>query len=90
MAADLAAAVVPVSGAGNLCLVTAAAVTGTNRRYCASISGLFYLGFLPAIGCAARDRSGRACWPPLAELGGPASFRQWPLHPAGLLLVVRH
>ncbi|APD49220.1 phosphatidate cytidylyltransferase [Synechococcus sp. SynAce01] len=73
MAADLAAAVVPVSGAAICAWLLLQPVTGTIADIAASIFGLFYLGFLPSHWLRLRDLSDGLLAPRLAELGGPAS-----------------
>ncbi|NQV11490.1 MAG: phosphatidate cytidylyltransferase [Cyanobacteria bacterium] len=73
MAADLAAAVVPVSGAAICAWLLLQPVTGTIADIAASIFGLFYLGFLPSHWLRLRDLSDGLLAPRLAELGGPAN-----------------
>jgi len=81
--ADLAAAGRAGVRGAILCLVTAAARHRHHRRICASIFGLFYLGFLPSHWLRLRDLKRRLCWPAdwADAAGRPA--RHWH-SPAGL------
>ncbi|MCP9848403.1 phosphatidate cytidylyltransferase [Cyanobium sp. Morenito 9A2] len=73
-ATDLAAAVLPVSGAAICGWLLLQPVTGTIADIAASIFGLFYLGFLPSHWLKLRDLTDGALTPHL--IGAP-----WPLSP---------
>ncbi|MFO7628048.1 MAG: phosphatidate cytidylyltransferase [Prochlorococcaceae cyanobacterium] len=71
--ADLAAAVLPVSGAVICGWLLLQPVTGTIADIAASIFGLFYLGFLPSHWIKLRDLADVALAPALARLPLPLS-----------------
>jgi phosphatidate cytidylyltransferase len=73
MAADLAAAVLPVSGAAICGWLLLQPITGTIADIAASIFGLFYLGFLPSHWLRLRDLSETVLAPRLAGAGWPFS-----------------
>jgi phosphatidate cytidylyltransferase len=73
MATDLAAAVLPVSGAALCGWLLLQPVTGTIADIAASIFGLFYLGFLPSHWLRLRDLADAALAPRLAEAPWPFS-----------------
>ena len=70
---DVAAAVLPASGAVICGWLLLQPVTGTIADIAASIFGLFYLGFLPSHWIKLRDLSAAALAPNLAALGIPVS-----------------
>ncbi len=80
LAADLAAAVVPVSGAVICGWLLLQPVTGTIADIAASIFGLFYLGFLPSHWIRLRDLTDPQLAPRLAE--------HWPAIPSGMALTL--
>ena len=80
LAADLAAAVVPVSGAVICGWLLLQPVTGTIADIAASIFGLFYLGFLPSHWIRLRDLTDPLLAPRLAE--------HWPAIPSGMALTL--
>ena len=80
LAADLAAAVVPVSGAVICGWLLLQPVTGTIADIAASIFGLFYLGFLPSHWIRLRDLTDPQLAPRLAE--------HWPSIPSGMALTL--
>ncbi len=71
MAADVAAAVLPVSGAVICGWLLLQPVTGTIADIAASVFGLFYLGFLPSHWLRLRDLDGALLAPRLAEAPWP-------------------
>ena len=73
MAGDVAAAVLPASGAVICGWLLLQPVTGTIADIAASIFGLFYLGFLPSYWIRLRDLAGDALAPHLAGQPWPAS-----------------
>ncbi|MBJ7493009.1 MAG: phosphatidate cytidylyltransferase [Synechococcales cyanobacterium SupBloom_Metag_052] len=77
---DLAAAVVPVSGAVLCGWLLLQPVTGTIADIAASIFGLFYLGFLPSHWIRLRDLTDPQLAPRLAE--------HWPAIPSGMALTL--
>ena len=77
---DLAAAVVPVSGAVLCGWLLLQPVTGTIADIAASIFGLFYLGFLPSHWIRLRDLTDPHLAPRLAE--------HWPGLPSGMALTL--
>lgn len=77
---DLAAAVVPVSGAVLCGWLLLQPVTGTIADIAASIFGLFYLGFLPSHWIRLRDLIDPQLAPRLAE--------HWPAIPSGMALTL--
>ena len=77
---DLAAAVVPVSGAVLCGWLLLQPVTGTIADIAASIFGLFYLGFLPSHWIRLRDLTDPQLAPRLAE--------HWPSIPSGMALTL--
>jgi len=72
-AGDVAAAVLPASGAVICGWLLLQPVTGTIADIAASIFGLFYLGFLPSYWIRLRDLAGDALAPNLAGQPWPAS-----------------
>ena len=72
-AGDVAAAVLPASGAVICGWLLLQPVTGTIADIAASIFGLFYLGFLPSYWIRLRDLAGDALAPHLAGQPWPAS-----------------
>jgi phosphatidate cytidylyltransferase len=82
-AADLAAAVLPLSGAAICGWLLLQPVTGTIADIAASIFALFYLGFLPSYWIRLRDLSDLALAPRLAVW--PDS---WPPLSAGMVLML--
>ena len=78
LSSDLAAAVVPVSGAVLCGWLLLQPVTGTIADIAASIFGLFYLGFLPSHWIRLRDLTDPQLAPRLAE--------HWPAIPSGMAL----
>ncbi|MCT0198698.1 phosphatidate cytidylyltransferase [Synechococcus sp. CS-1325] len=81
MAADLAAAVLPVSGAAICAWLLLQPVTGTIADIAASIFGLFYLGFLPSHWLRLRDLSAGSLAPHLETAG-------WDVSPGMLLTLL--
>jgi phosphatidate cytidylyltransferase len=81
MATDLAAAVLPVSGAALCGWLLLQPVTGTIADIAASIFGLFYLGFLPSHWLRLRDLADAALAPRLADA-------PWPLSPGMALTLL--
>jgi phosphatidate cytidylyltransferase len=77
---DLAAAVVPVSGAVLCGWLLLQPVTGTIADIAASIFGLFYLGFLPSHWIRLRDLTDPQLAPRLAE--------HWPAISSGMALTL--
>ncbi len=77
---DLAAAVVPLSGAVLCGWLLLQPVTGTIADIAASIFGLFYLGFLPSHWIRLRDLTDPHLAPRLAE--------HWPGLPSGMALTL--
>ena len=77
---DLAAAVVPVSGAVLCGWLLLQPVTGSIADIAASIFGLFYLGFLPSHWIRLRDLTDPQLAPRLAE--------HWPAIPSGMALTL--
>lgn len=77
---DLAAAVVPLSGAVLCGWLLLQPVTGTIADIAASIFGLFYLGFLPSHWIRLRDLTDPQLAPRLAE--------HWPAIPSGMALTL--
>ena len=77
---DLAASVVPVSGAVLCGWLLLQPVTGTIADIAASIFGLFYLGFLPSHWIRLRDLTDPQLAPRLAE--------HWPAIPSGMALTL--
>jgi len=77
---DLAAAVVPLSGAVLCGWLLLQPVTGTIADIAASIFGLFYLGFLPSHWIRLRDLIDPQLAPRLAE--------HWPAIPSGMALTL--
>ncbi|MCP9831903.1 phosphatidate cytidylyltransferase [Synechococcus sp. HJ21-Hayes] len=82
-ASDLAAAVLPLSGAAICGWLLLQPVTGTIADIAASIFGLFYLGFLPSHWIRLRDVSDLALAPRLASW--PAA---WPPLSSGMVLML--
>jgi len=80
LSSDLAAAVVPVSGAVLCGWLLLQPVTGTIADIAASIFGLFYLGFLPSHWIRLRDLTDPQLAPRLAE--------HWPAIPSGMALTL--
>ena len=80
LSSDLAAAVVPVSGAVLCGWLLLQPVTGTIADIAASIFGLFYLGFLPSHWIRLRDLTDPQLTPRLAE--------HWPAIPSGMALTL--
>ena len=80
LSSDLAAAVVPVSGAVLCGWLLLQPVTGTIADIAASIFGLFYLGFLPSHWIRLRDLTDPHLAPRLAE--------HWPGLPSGMALTL--
>lgn len=68
LAADVAGAILPVSGAVICGWLLLQPVTGTIADIAASVFGLFYLGFLPSHWIKLRDLTDPALAPNLAEL----------------------
>jgi phosphatidate cytidylyltransferase len=73
LGADVAAAVLPASGAVICGWLLLQPVTGTIADVAASVFGLFYLGFLPSHWIKLRDLSDAALVPNLAAHGWPGS-----------------
>ncbi|MCP9883858.1 phosphatidate cytidylyltransferase [Synechococcus sp. ATX 2A4] len=73
LASDLAAAVLPVSGAAICGWLLLQPITGTIADIAASIFGLFYLGFLPSHWLRLRDLSDAVLAPHLVGAGWPFS-----------------
>ena len=73
LASDLAAAVLPVSGAAICGWLLLQPITGTIADIAASIFGLFYLGFLPSHWLRLRDLSDAVLAPHLVGAGWPLS-----------------
>jgi phosphatidate cytidylyltransferase len=73
MAGDVAAAVLPASGAVICGWLLLQPVTGTIADIAASVFGLFYLGFLPSHWIKLRDLTDPALAPALDGLGWPWS-----------------
>ncbi|HYP04340.1 MAG TPA: phosphatidate cytidylyltransferase, partial [Cyanobium sp.] len=71
VAGDVAAAVLPASGAVICGWLLLQPVTGTIADIAASVFGLFYLGFLPSHWIKLRDLSDPALAPALDGLGWP-------------------
>ena len=82
-AADLAAAVLPLSGAAICGWLLLQPLTGTIADIAASIFALFYLGFLPSYWIRLRDLTDLALAPRLAAW--PAG---WPLISSGMVLML--
>ncbi len=73
LGADVAAAVLPASGAVICGWLLLQPVTGTIADVAASVFGLFYLGFLPSHWIKLRELSDAALVPNLAAQGWPGS-----------------
>jgi phosphatidate cytidylyltransferase len=73
LGADVAAAVLPASGAVICGWLLLQPVTGTIADVAASVFGLFYLGFLPSHWIKLRDLADSALVPNLAAQGWPGS-----------------
>jgi phosphatidate cytidylyltransferase len=73
LAGDVAAAVLPASGAVICGWLLLQPVTGTIADIAASVFGLFYLGFLPSHWIKLRGLGDPALIPHLVELGWPGS-----------------
>jgi len=86
MAADLAAAVVPVSGAAICAWLLLQPVTAPSPILPPQSSGCLS-GFFPAIGCGCVT-SATACWPPTGRASAGRPAQAMALHPAGLPAVV--
>ena len=82
-ASDLAAAVLPLSGAAICGWLLLQPLTGTIADIAASIFALFYLGFLPSYWIRLRDLSDPALAPRLAAWHGA-----WPGFSSGMVLML--